>query len=443
MENVKAIAGHPQIARAVRALCFQADKLVHYPSYDEWNARRGELVDTDPFRHDYVLEGIGNLVPLTEEQWNDDTIRDARHSEIEKLVTEAMSPDTHKSAVSEAELRECYEYYTQRVEDQDRLVEGEHSIMRECYAALFRGCPNLVTVEVTMAHGLRLMTTGIEEFFQKGLVIPHHGDPSIDVPGLDAVTGLIQAAYDADFSPMELRLASVTHYLTTEEDLVEEAAAFLRNVEVLQWQLATPFLNDGLEVDPDEYEAIIEDLEGGNLATFLADAPNLRLLELEMPCHESEWSSPRLPAVVGDNFWPHLSSFIISKIETSPGDLSAILFRHNKLQFLQLSQVRLTSGDWPSCFATFAGKLPNLADVELRGRFEDPDALFYWFGHLESFRGNKFEREIAQYLINGGSMCPMAPEKVEATDDEWESDASVDGEEHPLEEQVLQPLSST
>lgn len=253
-------------------------------------------------------------------------------------------------------------------------------------------------------------------------------------------------------------MASVTHYLTTDEDLVEEAAAFLRNVEVLHWQLATPFLNDELEVDPDEYEAIIEDLEGGNLATFLSDAPNLRLLELGMPCQEVGWSCPRLPTLVGDNFWPHLSSFIVTRVETSPEDLTSFLLLHDKLQFLQLGQARLTSGDWPSCFAMFAGKLPELQQVELRGRFENPDSLFYWFGHLESLRGNNFERKIAQYVIEGEGECPAVPEKLDGTDDEWESDAGAEGEdvgaegddadedageEHHCEEQSSDPLAST
>ncbi|CZT24434.1 uncharacterized protein RCC_10159 [Ramularia collo-cygni] len=432
-ENVRAIAGHPQIARAVRALCLQADRLEDYPTYEEWNERRERQGDLERYRRDFVLEGLENLVPLSSEQWADETIREARNNEISRLLAESeranARADAERPAIPAAELRECYEYYCRLVEDQDILAEGEPSTMRECYAAFFRGCPNLVTVEVTMAHCLRLTTTRKNAIFQKGLVIPH-GDPSSDAQGLDAVTGLIQAAYDADFSPMELRLASVTHYLTTEEDLVEEAAAFLRNVEVLSWQLATPFLNDDLDVDPDEYEAIIEDLEGGNLATFLADAPHLRFLELEMPCNESGWSCPRLPTIVGANLWPNLTSFIISKIEANPDDLSDFLLRHDKLQLLQLAQVRLMSGDWRSCFSMFAGKLLDLGVVELRGRFENPDdSLFYWFGHLESQRGNNYERKIAKYILEGGTACPEVPEHIEGTDDEWESDDDANGDE--------------
>lgn len=378
-----------------------------------------------------MLEGIENLISLSTEQWADETIREARHSDIAQLLAESERANhraiAERPVIPDAELHESFEYYNLLLEDQETLAEGEHSKMRECYAAFFRGCPNLVTVELTMAHCLRLTTTRKNAVFQKGLVIPH-GDPSSDAQGLDAVTGLIQAAYDADFSPKELRLASVTHYLTTEEDLVEEAAAFLQNVEILQWQLATPFINDGSEVDPDEYENIIEDLEGGNLAAFLADAPNLRLLELEMPCNEPGWSCPRLPTIVGDTHWSNLTSFIISKIEASPGELCGFLLRHDQLQQLQLAQVRLTSGDWPICFSSIAGKLPKLQDVELRGRFEDPDELFYWFGNLGSMRGNKYERKIARYILEGGRSCPEAPEDVEATDDEWESESEADGE---------------
>lgn len=431
MENIKGIAGHAQIARAVRALCLQADHLEDIPTFDEWNARRQEQAEVDQFRRDYVLEGIEKLVPLTAEQWGDETIREARNNDITRLLTESERTNSYSVAdrpdLTEAELRMAYRLYTLRVEDQALLAEGENSLMRQCYAAFFRGCPNLVAVEVTMAHCLRLTTTRKNAIFQKGLVIPH-GDPSPD-QGLDAMIGLIQAAYDADFSPTELRMGSVTHYLTTDEDLVEEAAAFLRNVEVLHWQLATPFLNDELEVDPDEYESIMEDLEGGNLVTFLSDAHNLRVLEIEMPCSENRWSSPRLPTIVGDNFWPALTSLTLSKFETSPEELSGFLLRHDKLQVVQLTQVRLTTGCWPACFSMFAGKLPDLEEVELRGHFDSPSGIFYWFGHPESYRGNKFERKISQYIIEGGSACPVAPDEPEATDDEWESDAGEEGEE--------------
>jgi hypothetical protein len=444
MENVKAIAGHAQIARAVRALCLQADRLEHYPTYSEWNARREEQLDLGRFRRDYVFEGIENLVPLTSEQWGDAAMREARNRDITQLLADSERSHNQSAAelphVPEAQLRECYEYYTRCVEDQEHLAEGEHSTMRQCYAEFFRGCPNLVTVEVTMAHSLRLTTTRKNAIFQKGLVIPH-GDPMSDAQGLDAITGIIQAAYDADFSPKELRMASLTHYLTTEEDLVEEAAAFLRNVQILQWHLATPFLNDDLEVDPDEYEAIIEDLEGGNLATFLADAANLQFLDLEMPCKEIGWASPRLNTIVGNNIWPNLTSFIINKIEASPESLSAFLLRHNKLQVLHLAQVRLTSGDWPSCFEMFAGKLPELNEVELRGRFENPDSWFCWFGALESTRGNNLERKFARFIIRGGTACPTAPEDLEATEDEWESDAEVEGAEPASEALVGEALA--
>lgn len=388
-------------------------------------------------RRDYVLEGIQNLVPLTAEQWADEAFREARSNEVTQLLADSDRANSRAVAarppIPEAELRERYEYYTRLVEDQEQLAEGEHSTMRECYAAFFRGCPNLETVEVTMAHCLRLTTTRKNAIFQRGLVIPH-GDPASDAQGLAAVTGLIQAAYDADFSPKVLRMASVSHYLTTEEDLVEEAAAFVKNVEVLHWQLATPFLNDDLEIDPDEYENIIEDLEGGNLAAFLADAPNLRSLDLEMPCNESGWSCPHLPTIVGNNLWPNLTSFVISRIETSPDDLSNFILRHGQLQLLHLAQVTLTSGDWPSCFSMFAGQLPEIKDVELRGRFEDPESLYYWFGHLESQRGNKFERKVAHYIIEGGSTCPDVPEQAEGTDDEWASEEHEENEEGQGEE---------
>ncbi|KAI5359483.1 hypothetical protein Slin14017_G103850 [Septoria linicola] len=89
--------------------------------------------------------------------------------------------------------------------------------------------------------------------------------------------------------------------------------------------------------------------------------------------------------------------------------MESFLLRHaDTLEYLQLGEISLLDADWPECFSEFAGKLPNLKVVDLRGGFENQfGEIFYDFGILIEPCDDDYSQALSEYVLHGGARCPV------------------------------------
>ena len=430
MNDAKAVANHPVFRKRPRVLWVQGEMLEQL-SYRKWRKQVDRGIEWKAWPGYAKPDHVNELdYRLRETQAIADRIsRRAPHSSSLREAMTAASSLFPGSDWTELQLHVRFGIYCTLINESLKMLcanNGEpESLMCRSLGDVFEKCTALEEVHFTMAHAIRVSTTKHNMTFHSGLVLPH-GDPETYNNGTFGVRELVCAAHRSRYSPKVLRLGSVSHNICM-QDIEDELESFLRNVEVLEWVLATPYLDENLNVDEDELIEISSQFDAGMFITgFINFAPRLRCIELEMPFGMPDSAFPDLAGVVGELTFANLETFSISAITASNHDLVDFLLRHSAtLKEVQLGEVTINGSSWPECLAAVAGKLQHLKSFELRGRFAtEEQEMWYWFGHLDKGkgRGNRYGYRLSKYVISGGGPCPQPPESPDGTEDEWNSD---------------------
>ncbi|USW53790.1 hypothetical protein Slin15195_G071090 [Septoria linicola] len=90
---------------------------------------------------------------------------------------------------------------------------------------------------------------------------------------------------------------------------------------------------------------------------------------------------------------------------------------------LQAFMANVQNPEW--VMAPFAGKLPNLKAVDLRGGFENQfEEIFYDFGILDEPCDDDYSQALSEYILQGGEICPVP--WVDPSDEEMSQSESDD-----------------
>ncbi|PPJ61244.1 hypothetical protein CBER1_06712 [Cercospora berteroae] len=413
MEAARNVADHPKFRTQPRTLWFQGDRLRQLEFY-EWKSKLASHIDfkaqTAKINMKHVEE-LGEILTEQERQAEVNPELEARRKVLLELIR--LTADAQPTpSYSETQLRDHFNHYSS-LADEGVQIASDGTIQR-CMKAVFEKCTNIRAIDFTIANALRVHTHKENRTFLKGILTPF-GDFAQDREGLDAMVAIVLAAADAGFSPHTLRLGCVTFHLVNHPDLFEAMPRFLARVENLNWSLSTPYLDEDCDdFDEAEISNIMEGFMDGHFVEFIKSATNLRCFEIDMPCPIPTEPKADLSEVVGLMSWKHLQVFSVGTIHANSGDLVDFMLRHaDTLERLELNEISI-DGEWPECFSSFAGKLPRLKEVQLRGIFEDDYEFFCFFGHLYTSRGNEYSQRVARYIVEGGEEFPMPP----AGDDE-------------------------
>ncbi|KAF8176447.1 hypothetical protein K438DRAFT_1979233 [Mycena galopus ATCC 62051] len=167
------------------------------------------------------------------------------------------------------------------------------------------------------------------------------------------------------------------HFFLQDPEVLEKFAPTLSSLEKLVIQLKTPF-NLGLR-NEDERNLLVEPFANQHIPDLLRQAVNLRDLTVILPGRGEQGRIP-LSGILGNAdtapYWPYLCRLRLEWWSTDEEYLESFLLRQAlTLEFPRLADVDFGSqgGDWPSAFTRLAGKLPRLAELWLRGNFEEAE----------------------------------------------------------------------
>lgn len=163
------------------------------------------------------------------------------------------------------------------------------------------------------------------------------------------------------------------------------------------------------------FDVMLETFTQDGLVHWLENCPDLRELRLELPSAPlSEWRV-ELRHVMGNLHLGHLTVLNLSNFQTTVEDIERCLLRHKShLKELALGNVHLSTGAWPMCLSTFAGKLSHLSNVKITEMLTSVDEemnedVITYLAHSATIRHQKIrqrEGEVAQYILEGKGEPP-------------------------------------
>lgn len=404
------LTAHPVISKTVKSLWIQADRLKEM-TFRDWDENRNIQVGLE-YRvkaGEVVQRREGQLLRASGEEMR------ALAEEVRTLAKKIQERDEPK--MSDIELWSYYANAARLAYESEQMLV-DRSLLRTLKDILQR-CPKIEAVDLTHGGLLRNGTTQRNKAFQRGLFIPRsHFDGINHDACFDVMVYLVIAASAVGVRPRRLRLGGLSSRILAREDIKDWMHEFFQDLKHLEWKPCRHFYADDNTDDneyEDEYEAMQISFYNDAFLNLIKAANCLELLHLDL----SVSGSIPLPRLVGNVVWPHLSSIGLCSFRTSQGELTHFLLRHRStLTSVSLDHVRLTNGEWPDCFASIAGKLPKVVEIELRMSFtEDSNGEdeFYWFG--DNRGGTKYGKTISKYIIEGGSECPPRPDVLEGPED--------------------------
>ncbi|KJX96328.1 hypothetical protein TI39_contig671g00002 [Zymoseptoria brevis] len=425
LESCKGIAAHPVFSRTARNLWIQADR-PRRTSFSEWDAaRKRQFVD---------LESIKTATDVVYASQSGIKKGD-RQAAMLAIVQELQAKANLEVATWSKEQCESLYAKVLRITSEAEEIFYDHSLST-CFRNIFTRCPNVDSVEITLANSIRRGTIEENEAFKRSGARAF-GDMDPETPGVDALTQLVSAALAVEFRPRVLKLGDVSHYAFMRKALSDQLKILFTDLEELTWKFTIPYLDDD-EIDSEGFDETVQDFAlPGKFVSLLEGAPKLRKLDLELPFSYQADELIMLAWVVGDVTWPLLVHVQLLNFDTTHADLSGFLLRHkDTLTSVCIGEVHLLDSGageesqdrWSDCFLSFAGKLPKVQEFDLRGKFYANWKEFYNFGDLEQNANNRYGRAVSEFLIAGGDQLPEFPEREES--DGWLDDD---------EDDVLQP----
>ncbi|EGP88329.1 unnamed protein product [Zymoseptoria tritici ST99CH_1A5] len=410
-ESLKACAGvaaHPVFSKTAKSLWIQADR-PQEKTFHEWECDcMATVYSAARARACIEIEYSGRHNNLTSEQ--KDTAQTALERELKlKAKHEAQ-------ALSTEQVQEHFDHAVRLFSETKEIFDD--GSLSTCLRAILEHCPNLDTVDLTMGGHIRTRTTRHNRGFKLGRLSPSK-DLDYHNPGESVTIKLVLAAAEANFEPRVVRLGHISHLAFMHAGITQNFQTFLDKVEVLEWEFSDPLVDTISESYEDDFDDIIEDFNQreNKFVPLMRATKKLKLLRLELPGYISEFPAVQLESVVSSILWQHLTHVSISSFKTNSTVLESFLLRHKAtLMRVQLGQVDLQDGNWLDCFASFAGKLPNVLQFELRAEYRetanDPFRAWYDFGGLvgpDSSSNNIYGKRISRYVIAGGDECPPRP----------------------------------
>ena len=403
------IASSPEFAKTVRSLLIQFDAPDSLLDFRGWLEALEIATEIQPLSADLLdlYREREGLLRLAKRQ-NDPFLQHLYRTRVALIELEYSQRNESESQdiPLDANLKEGYKYYQTLVQDYEEMLRGP--LMQDTLFEIFKNCPRLTTVEVTSENQIRQTTTKNHAPFERGMLLPH-GDPDTLEQGVVVFRKLLRAAALVGFSPKVLRLGSVSQNVLCEERIVKDFYLLLKNIEVFRWDFASAY-TDGPDIEG-EITEVAEILQEGHFTRLLESAEQLRALHLSLPYFEEvPFGGPSFSMIVRSTTWPLLKRFSIRNVEMGPNDLADFLLRHSQtLESVLLEKINFDCDRWASCFAAFAGKLPQLKIFELRAEMwkKASGALFYWFGEISPSQGTDYGREISRYIVTEGVDFPQ------------------------------------
>lgn len=419
---------NPLIARGVESLYFHADT-PQVLGFDEWDKERRDQIQE--------IRMYGDRDVPCEYQ--------CEHREC-RLLYRNYDRETNRqlNGHSMLELKAMHERYRELVLDGASMME--ESRQEECFQTLFKRCPRLDSVAISMRDDLLESSWQAVKEFREVMLAPL-GDHHTSRIGYRPLQELLLALYETGKILKRLDVKTVSHQFfepSTCTPLYHEAISGIRYLHIgitgaaLQMDKAD---DDDEDHDDSEFDGmddeaiwallearhearredphqahtrVVRSFEHGGLAAFLAAAKTLAALSIDLP-RESAFlpEAVALEHVVGNTHWPHLTKVTLQNFRCRDVELTDFLQRHaDTIQNLSLCYVTFTEGSTQSCFEPVAGKLPQLRRVKFRARFKahgfssaQEGDLYLSGGYSEyplSKRADAPTRALQTYMIEGG-----------------------------------------
>jgi hypothetical protein len=202
---------------------------------------------------------------------------------------------------------------------------------------------------------------------------------------------------------------------------------------------------NGADAQPDDYDPTImngfhfvtDTFADGVLIDWLKHCPKVSELRLVMPIAPFVNWRVEFKDVLGDLYLKNLVLLQVSNIQGKSEELVRCLLQHkDTLRELDLAFVHLSSGDWPACISSFAGKLPHLRRARMNGRLtgetgDEPEEMTTCF--LSIPQAKKHQAELEKYIFEGTGPMPTWPDSY-LDDDELEYDEEDEDEDDDVPE---------
>ena len=400
------------IAKGIRSLCYQGDRLPEFTSFKDWNKERQSTA---------TYEEIRNAHP-SREQFRELSGTTRGERLLDRCFTKGNA--IRRGQYSKRALWEAYGRYRSLLRDGPKPDE-----IRTWLGEIFLNCPRLDSVELTMQNELRVTTTHRVKAFQDAMIHPW-GDPSKWTCASLQMQALLQGA---DLCRKSLRCLTVApisiEFFTSGGWTPGAYGEVLSKVEHVQIRLNQDFFDDYDEFIPAKFAKFQSEARSRRLAQFFAQLHELRHLDLLAPYVESEAARLHLQDALGDTHWPFLRSLSLASIECTEVDLAKLLSRHqNSLHEVAMSDMLLTQGTWHESFSAFAaGSLRFLRRFALRGDFTSrAKGNEMTFDTLDVVIPNLWTLDFEEWILYGGPM-PDARDPLYYTDTEdfdWDSEIS-------------------
>ncbi|KAF2165525.1 hypothetical protein M409DRAFT_24378 [Zasmidium cellare ATCC 36951] len=391
-DTVEEIVKNPRVAKGVRSVRFQADRLLS----------RGD----GPKGFSKIRKSVARLGNLTAPQPSEDDAvpveSERQQRQRRREVVKHKAPAPAKLAAKEAEFT-----YLKLYLDQAELMTEERSMI--CMQRLFTACPKLDSAIVTMQHyadtGPTLMSPApwhsVRMFLQLQ-VTPWRDDMSSRIlcrPSNELVT----AAFEAGRKLKSLTLSPISHqFFSQEEEAMAELHSVISELEQVHICLDGEFEFDrddaaeearmqamedeGIAIDEilesvaethdEAARRVLGALEDERVARFLHHAPSLSEISLKGPIVDEPHLKPvELSHLVGtDPPWTHLRSLTLLEFSCEHPQLVALILKYrDSLEHLRLEGAKIDSSlNWWRVWEAIAGKLPKLKTFKI-----DDDILLW------------------------------------------------------------------
>ncbi|KAK4548225.1 hypothetical protein LTR36_010095 [Oleoguttula mirabilis] len=424
LDRMMQIAHSPGVAKGLRTLCFQADRLPILACRSDWEGKRD--------RSDFERETIAATPTSVEIRTLKSTPRGERL--LNRRLVKAV--ETERKLDVKGRISAAYHLYETLLRDESRLETD--GTARESLRTLFKASPRLDSIIFTVANELRHTTTTNVDSFNATLTHPF-GDRDNQTWCIHQLQATLCAAYDANLDLASLAVATISYrFFDLPPDVADQVyrvASRLRNLRIdFNWC----YDNDTDEMDDTELTGLLRDVKDQRLVHFFASASQLHRLKIGGPY--ADRGALKLPLIdtVGDTIWPRLRTLHLEHFECTQEDLAHLMSRHARtLECVQLGEMTMKEGNWNDFFESIAGKLPVLRKVLLEGQFLclTGSGVEFDFGDVVNGDIDPFTGLMQDYVVDGGTM-PDPTTADEAWDSMTETD-EVDGEEEADSEDDL------
>ncbi|KAK4554588.1 hypothetical protein LTR86_008443 [Recurvomyces mirabilis] len=285
----------------------------------------------------------------------------------------------------------------------------------KAFARTFGECPRLVDITLTMQHKLRLTTTNRVEAYRAGMVFPF-GDRGGSLGSISSLHAILSGALQAGRYLRSLSVEPLHYaYFTWAWEHTPEVLLAIANLRHLHLGLCNPFdvvMRENEHERPECLTEMHKALELGHVINFVASAPELSSLVMSGPEFNSdEVDHVSVSDLVGDVYWPKLSSLTLRWVRCTEEELLSLLRRHKStLESLELVTITLKNESWDHLMKALAGTLPRLKTGTIRGTLTDevPSRVGHDFPppHLVDISDKPWYMEYQDYIVKGGTVAP-------------------------------------